>query len=524
MRQAGSGRRLAFAGAVAVATALATGELLAGVLAGVPSPLLAVARFFVDIQPPGAKELVVGLFGTADKLAFQVLIVLVALAIGAVVGRVSATKPDMAAAVIAIFVGAGFLASLREPAASGALTAAAAAVEAAVGIAVLRRLVELAGRKPAVAGASGAEGGAVGGMPDWRRRSLLQVGGALAVGSVLVGALGRYLLEGQRTPTTQEGGLPTAPKPADLAPGSDLATADLTAAGLTPIVVSNERFYRIDTAFVVPTVDRSSWTLKVTGLVDREVTLTYDQLTALPIVEQYVTIACVSNEVGGDLVGNARWTGVALRDVLAMAGVQATADQLVGRSVDGFTAGMPVEWVMDESRTPMIAVAMNGQPLPRAHGYPARLIIPGLYGYVSATKWLSELELTRFDTFEGFWVPRGWAQKAPILTQSRIDVPKQGDRIAAGKVAVAGVAWAPDRGVQGVEIRIDEGDWQPARISPAISKATWVQWLYAWDATPGSHTIEVRATDGTGEPQTDTQTPPAPDGARGHHTIGVAIT
>jgi DMSO/TMAO reductase YedYZ molybdopterin-dependent catalytic subunit len=241
-------------------------------------------------------------------------------------------------------------------------------------------------------------------------------------------------------------------------------------------------------------------------------------------VEQYVTIACVSNEVGGNLVGNAKWTGVALRDVLSMAGVQSSADQLVGHSVDGFTAGMPVEWVMDESRTPMIAVAMNGQPLPRAHGYPARLIIPGLYGYVSATKWLSELELTRFDTFEAFWVPRGWAQKAPILTQSRIDVPRQGARVAAGKVAIAGVAWAPDRGVSGVEIRIDEGDWQPARISPAISKATWVQWLSSWDATPGSHTIEVRATDGTGEVQTDAQTPPAPDGARGHHTIGVTVT
>lgn len=525
MARPGIGARLAFAGAVAVGAALATGELLAGVLAGVPSPLLAVARFFVDIQPPGAKELVVGLFGTADKLAFQVLIVVVALAIGAMVGRVAVRKPDVAAAVIAVFVGAGFLASLREPAASGALAAAAAAVEAAVGIAILRRLVGLATVAPAPGSrARQSVTAASGGMPDWRRRSLLQAGGAIAVGSFFVGAIGRYLLEGQRTPTAQEGGLPTAPKPADLPPGTDIATADLTAAGLTPIVVPNDGFYRIDTAFVVPTVDRASWTLKVTGLVDREITLTYDQLVALPIVEQYVTIACVSNEVGGNLVGNAKWTGVALRDVLSMAGVQSSADQLVGHSVDGFTAGMPVEWVMDESRTPMIAVAMNGEPLPRAHGYPARLIVPGLYGYVSATKWLAELELTRFDTFQAFWVPRGWAQKAPILTQSRIDVPRQGARMPAGKVAVAGVAWAPDRGVSGVEVRIDGGDWQPARVSPAISKATWVQWLYAWDATPGSHTIEVRATDGTGEVQTDEQTPPAPDGARGHHTIGVAIT
>jgi DMSO/TMAO reductase YedYZ molybdopterin-dependent catalytic subunit len=526
MARMGSGARLSFAGAVAVGTTLATGELLAGLLAGVPSPLLSVARFFVDIQPPGAKELVVGLFGTADKVAFQILIIVVALVVGALVGRLGARHSDVAATIIAVFVGAGFLASMRDPGASVALAAAAAAAQAAVGITVLRKMVEIAQREAAPEPAHGGRRATVantGGMPDWRRRSLLQAGGALAIGSFVVSAFGRYLLSGQQTPTAEEGGLPTAPKPAGLAPGTDIATADLTAAGLTPIVMPNDRFYRIDTAFVLPTVDRASWTLKVRGMVDREVTLTYDQLTALPIVEQYVTIACVSNEVGGDLVGNAKWTGVALRDVLAMAGVQSGADQLVGRSVDGFTAGMPVEWVMDQSRVPMIAVAMNGEPLPRAHGYPARLIVPGLYGYVSATKWLAELELTTFDAYQAFWVPRGWAQKAPILTQSRIDVPKEGVRVPAGKVAVAGVAWAPDRGIKAVEVRVDQGDWQAATISPAISSATWVQWLYPWDATQGNHTLEVRATDGTGEVQTDQQTPPAPDGARGHHTIGVSV-
>ena len=270
-------------------------------------------------------------------------------------------------------------------------------------------------------------------------------------------------------------------------------------------------------------MDRDTWQLKVTGLVDHPVELTYAELTALPIIEQIVTIACVSNEVGGDLVGNAKWTGVALRDVLAMAGVQANADQLVGRSVDGFTAGMPVEWVMDESRVPMIAVAMNDAPLPREHGYPARLIIPGLYGYVSATKWLAELELTRFDTFQGFWVPRGWAAKAPILTQSRIDVPSFGATVAAGHTPIAGVAWAPDRGISGVEVNVDRGGWAPAKLSTPISKSTWVQWLYDWNAAPGSHTIEVRATDGAGDIQTDAHSAPAPDGARGHHTIQVSV-
>ena len=335
--------------------------------------------------------------------------------------------------------------------------------------------------------------------------------------------MGRLLLEKQRAPATAVG-IPIAPIPPTLPAGADLATTDLTSAGLTPIVVPNPDFYRIDKAFIPPTVDRDSWHLTVKGLVDHEVTLSYAELVALPIVEQYVTIACVSNFVGGDLVGNAKWTGVNLRDVLAMAGVQGSADQLVGRSVDDFTAGMPIEWVMDESRIPMIAVAMNDAPLPREHGYPARLIVPGLYGYVSATKWLAELELTRFDQFQAYWVPLGWAARAPILTQSRIDVPRDGASVAAGHVAVAGVAWAPDRGISGVEVKVDDGAWTPARISAPISKATWVQWLLDWTATSGPHDLEVRAIDGTGEVQTDQHSEPAPDGARGHHVIGVNVT
>src|SRR5262245_62590663 len=466
-RPARPGRRwrLAFAGAVAVGAALAAGELIAGLIPGVPSPLLAVARFIVDIQPPGAKDFVVGLFGTADKLAFQVFILVVALGIGAGLGLLAPRRPAVAAGILAAFAGAGFLASLRDPNAIAALCAGAAAVEALVGMWVLRRLVAVA-EGPA---GDRRAGDARAGMPDWSRRSLLQTGGAIAVGSVAAGIGGRLLLQRQAAPPTAVG-VPSAPVPATLPPGADIATTDLTSAGLTPIVVPNTSFYRIDTAFIPPSVDRSTWSLKVSGLVDREVELTYDQLVALPIIEQYVTIACVSNEVGGDLVGNAKWTGVKLRDVLAMAGVQSSADQLVGRSVDGFTAGMPVEWVMDPKREPLIAVAMNGEPLPRVHGYPARLIVPGLYGYVSATKWLSELELTRFDTFQGFWVPRGWAAQAPILTQSRIDVPNANALLKAGTVPVAGVAWAPDRGVAGVEVRVDEGDWAAAKLSAPISK------------------------------------------------------
>jgi DMSO/TMAO reductase YedYZ molybdopterin-dependent catalytic subunit len=511
--------RFAFAGATAVGAALAIGELIAGIVPGVPSPLLAVARFIVDVQPPGAKELVVALFGEADKFAFQVFIVAVALGVGATLGRLSPKRPDLAATVLVAFTAAGFAASLREPGAVAALAVVAAAVEALAGVYLLRRLVALAAPS---AGPAPTGDLANGPMPDWSRRSLLQVGGAIAVGSVAAGVVGRMLLEKQRAPATPVG-IPTAPVPAVLPSGADIATVDLATAGLAPIVVPNVDFYRIDTAFIAPTVDREAWRLKVTGLVDHPVELTYAELVALPIIEQFVTIACVSNEVGGDLVGNAKWTGVALRDVLAMAGVQANADQLVGRSVDGFTAGMPVEWVMDASRVPMIAVGMNDQPLSREHGYPARLIIPGLYGYVSATKWLAELELTRFDAFQAFWIPRGWAAKAPILTQSRIDVPAFGATVPAGRTPIAGVAWAPDRGIRAVEVNVDGTGWVPAKLSTPISSSTWVQWLYAWEATPGAHAIEVRATDGTGEVQTESRSAPAPDGARGHHRIQVQV-
>jgi DMSO/TMAO reductase YedYZ molybdopterin-dependent catalytic subunit len=515
--RAGPGARLAFAGAVAVGAAIGAGELLAGVL-GVPSPLLAIARFIVDIQPPGAKDLVVALFGEADKIAFQVFIILVALGIGAVLGRVAPRYPDLATLVIAVFAGAGFAAALRDPNNIPALSAAVAALGAVVGISVLRRLVRIALARAAAQ----SPGATTAAAPDWGRRSLLQAGGAIAVGSVGAGSVGRLLLERQRSPATPDD-IPAVPRPAALPPGADIATTDLVAGGLSPIVVPNADFYRIDTAFIPPTVERDTWRLKVTGLVDREIELTYDELVALPVIEQYVTIACVSNNVGGDLVGNAKWTGVSLRTVLDLAGVQSNADQLVGKSVDGFTAGMPVDWVMDESRVPMIAVGMNGEPLPRIHGYPARLVIPGLYGYVSATKWLTELQLTRFDQFQGYWVPLGWAAKAPILTQSRIDVPRVGGPLSAGTIPVAGVAWAPDRGIERVDVKIDDADWVAARLSTPISAATWVQWLYLWDAAPGTHQITVRAVDGAGEVQTDARSNPAPDGARGHHSVRVSV-
>jgi DMSO/TMAO reductase YedYZ molybdopterin-dependent catalytic subunit len=359
-------------------------------------------------------------------------------------------------------------------------------------------------------------------MPDWDRRRFLQVGGGVAVGAVVLGVVGRNLLTGRSATGAATAQLPTPNAPLPAVP----ASASLDVDGISPIIVPNDDFYRIDTALISPKVNADTWQLKVKGLVDREVTLTYDDLQSMPLFEQYVTIACVSNEVGGRLVGNALWTGVDLRDVLDMAGVQPEAEQIVGRSVDDFTAGFPYSWAMDPERRPMIAIGMNGQTLPVDHGFPARLIIPGLYGYVSATKWLEEIELTTWDGFDGYWVPLGWDKEAPILTQSRIDTPKRGATLPAGStVPIAGVAWAPDRGIQGVEVQIDDGDWQQAEISDPLSDASWIQWKLPWStpAEGGSHDIRVRATDGTGETQTAESTPPRPDGARGYPSINVRV-
>ncbi len=510
----------AFAGLVATGAALATGELLAGFVAGVPTPIIAVGRLVIDLQPPGAKEFVVSLFGIADKLALQVGTILVALAIGGGLGLLGRTRPGLAMSGIGAFVALGFAAGLRDPDASPALAATAALGELLVGAVVLDRLLGLArGAGSGDSGAAAGAGASAGGrdrMPDWSRRRLLVTGGGLAAASIAAGVYGRTLLELQRV--HEPGGLPGTDDPIGLPDGADLGLE-----GLTPIIIPNEDFYRIDTALIPPNIERDAWRLRIHGMVDREVTLSYADLLGLPVIEQYVTIACVSNRVGGDLVGNAKWTGVRLRDVLDLAGVQPGATQLVGRSVDGWTAGSPTAWVMDPNREPMIAIGMNDEPLPREHGFPARVIIPGLFGYVSATKWVTELELTTLDAFDAYWIPLGWAKEAPVLTQSRIDRPGRGAVVPAGSYPIAGVAWAPDRGVRKVEVQVDDGAWREATLSAPISDATWVQWTVDWQAVTGAHRIRVRATDGTGATQTEQVSRPDPDGARGWHTISFSV-
>jgi DMSO/TMAO reductase YedYZ molybdopterin-dependent catalytic subunit len=513
------------AGGLGAALGIAIAELIAGLVAGAPSLVIAIGDLVIELQPPGAKDVFVELFGQQDKLVLNLIIVgasvLIAGALG-VAGRRRFAWPVIGFGIAGLV---GLVAALRQPLTEPLLAIVTVLVAIGAALAVLRMMLALT--RPAWSPAPGGSAPGAGrpptgvdAMPDWDRRRFLRLSGGVAVASVAMGVVGRLLLDNRPGGAPIDVELPTAEAPAPAVPVS----AQLDVPGITPIVVPNDEFYRIDTALFTPRVDVATWQLAISGMVDREVTLTYDDLAAMPLLEQYVTIACVSNLVGGNLVGNALWTGVDLREVLDMAGVRPEASQVVGRSVDGWTSGFPTAWAMDPDRRPMIALGMNGSPLPVEHGYPARLIVPGLYGYVSATKWLSEIELTTLEAFDAYWVPRGWAKEGPILTQSRIDVPRHGDRLTAGRVTVAGVAWAPDRGVSGVEVRVDDGPWQAATISEPLSDATWVQWLHLWDASPGTHVVSVRATDGDGVVQTEERTPPAPDGARGHHAITVSVT
>jgi DMSO/TMAO reductase YedYZ molybdopterin-dependent catalytic subunit len=500
----------AAAGLVAGGVGLGVAELLAGLVPGAPSPVLSIGALLISLQPPGAKQFVVDLFNTSDKAVLSVVVAVGALVLSALLGILERARPGWGRAGFLALGALTLFAALRDALFDPLLAAVAGVLATGLSVWLLPRLLRMAAPRPQQTAR----------MLDFDRRRFLGTTVALAGAAATSGVIGRVLLERRATAATD---VPAVPQPAETAPPLPKG-AELQVDGITPLVVPNDDFYRIDTSLLVPRLDAASWTLSIEGMVDRPFTLTYAQLLAMPMFEQYVTIACVSNEVGGNLVGNTLWRGVHLRELLDRAGVQPGATQVVGESFDGWTCGFPTAWLDPPDRQAMVAVAMNGYPLPAEHGFPARLIVPGLYGYVSATKWLTHIRLTTLEAFDAYWVPLGWAKEAPILTQSRIDVPRSGANLAAGSQAVAGVAWAPDRGVERVEVQVDGGAWAAAELSVPISDATWVQWLYRWDAMPGSHTLSVRATDGTGAVQTDQITRPPPDGARGHHTIEVSVS
>jgi DMSO/TMAO reductase YedYZ molybdopterin-dependent catalytic subunit len=357
---------------------------------------------------------------------------------------------------------------------------------------------------------------------DTSKRSFIYGAGAVVGIAALSAGFGRVLLERAKRAAAGRADvvLPTAADPLPEVPSA----ASFDVAEISPILVPNEDFYRIDTALSVPRIDLQEWELSIKGMVDRPYTISYADLLDMRMVERDVTLSCVSNQVGGGLVGNARWRGVPLTEILDRAGVSSNAEQIVGRSVDDFTVGFPVDVAYD-GREALVAVGMNGEPLPFEHGFPARLVVAGLYGYVSATKWISEIELTTWDGFDAYWVPRGWSKEAPIKTQSRIDTPQNAQTIEPGTHTVAGVAWAPSRGISKVEVQLGENaPWVEADLSEPLSENAWVQWQVQWDAmASGRHELRVRATDGDGNLQTEDVAPPAPNGATGWHTQPVYV-
>ncbi len=502
----------AVAGLVAAAAMLGVAELVTGLVADGRSLVVALGNIVVDHVPGWLERTAISTLGGNDKPFLIANIVVVTGVMGAALGVLAARRFPIGAAGLAGMAVVGVAASIADPQ-TGAIGAVAAGILAAgAGILTLFVLLRAAlpSGSPAPAPTQPIRDPAAGGVVD--RRRFLGVA-ATAVFVAGAGAYGGRLLAARKRIEEIRQAI-RIPRPARTAPPAP-AGATLDIPGLTPLYVPNGDFYRIDTALIVPQVDPSHWSLEVKGLVDRPFTLTYAELMAMPQIEADVTLSCVSNEVGGHLAGNARWQGVPLPALLERAGVRRGATQVLGRSVDGFTAGFPTQVALD-GRDAMVAVAMNGEPLPAAHGFPARIVVPGLYGYVSATKWLKAIELTRFEDVDGYWIPRGWAKLGPIKTQSRIDV--------ASAQVIAGVAWAPTRGIARVEVRIDDGAWREATLATALSDDTWRQWFLPWDPTPGEHLIAVRATDGTGATQTAEQTDVAPNGASGHHTIRVEIS
>jgi DMSO/TMAO reductase YedYZ molybdopterin-dependent catalytic subunit len=517
--------RAATAGAVGVAIALAVAELLAGLLPGVPSLVGAVGQQVIPATPPVVSSWAIATLGTQNKLALEVGTTVLAVGIGAGAGVLALRRPAVTVVVFVSFAALGLLAALQETGTRPVLTTAAVVVAVGTGLLAVWRLLERT-----TVSARGARGRAEASEasrsvasptdPPVARRGFLALAGGLTATAVVAAGTGRFVLSSGTMPVDLSEVVLPSPARAlpTLAPEQDLAVP-----GLSPALTPNEDFFRIDTALSVPQVDPDGWHLRIHGLVEREVQLTYDDLLASPLQEFDVTLSCVSNEVGGDLVGNARWLGVRLETLLDRAGVREEAGQVVGRSVDGWTGGFPIEAVRD-GRDAIVAVGMNGEPLPTRHGFPARLVVPGLYGYVSATKWLEEIELTTWDGFDGYWVPRGWAKQGPIKTQSRIDVPSRGGPVAAGDVVVAGVAWAPTRGIARVEVDVDDADaWREADRSEPLSDDAWVQWRTVVELTPGTHRLRVRATDGAGRTQPPGPRPPAPDGAEGWHAVQIEV-
>jgi DMSO/TMAO reductase YedYZ molybdopterin-dependent catalytic subunit len=552
-------------GLLTVAVALGVAQLVAGLTGALGSPVDAIGEVAINLTPIPVKEFAIAHFGSRDKDVLVTGILVILVLVAAVAGALSVRRTWRGLVILVLFAVAGVAAALSQPGATAAdaLPTLAGMAAAAAALVLLARYARAAfgsrvrnvtsgpaldrsstasaadawvaagtpdpgdeaddakgEEQPAAAAPPVYAGGARSGPPAGdRRRFLVTAGGAAALAAVGGGAgqllLGRFSVASSRA-------LVRLSAPA-VAAKAVPAGASLKTTGLTPFFTPNAQFYRVDTDLVVPQVSPDTWTLRIDGMVSRPVELTFDQLLKMPLTEADITMICVSNVVGGPYAGNARWLGAPLATLLRKAGVRAGADQVLSTSTDGMTISTPLQAILD-GRNALLAVGMNGQPLPVAHGFPARMVVPGLYGYVSGTKWVTRLTVTTFARQQAYWTKRGYAAQAPVKTESRIDVPRPLAQVPAGKAAVAGVAWAPHRGISAVEVSVDSGPWQAARLAAADGIDTWRQWTWVWDAPSGLHTLRVRATDGTGAVQTEKEAGPVPNGASGWDSVVVTVT
>ena len=510
----------ALAGVVSGAVFLAVAELVALVAARDGSPVLAVGSFVIDIVPQPFKEFAIATFGAYDKVALLAGLGLAVVIASALAGLLQYVRPPLGVAALAI-AGVLSIAAIVTRAGATPLAFLPPLVGTVAGAIVLVLLcTRLHAWSDAAAGGA-RETDAAPAAASVDRRGFFLTAGIAGVSAIVVGVTARAV---SMAASSVEAARRTLRLPAPRTTVTVPDGAELDIPDLSPLFTPNKDFYRVDTALTVPTIDPQTWRLVIDGMVDNRVELGFADLLDMGLDEYAVTLTCVSNEVGGGLVGNAMWLGVPIRDVLRMAGPQPGADMVLSRSIDGFTASTPLAALTDDGLDAILAVGMNGDPLPLDHGFPVRMVVPGLYGYVSATKWLTELKVTTFAQDEAYWTPRGYSAEAPIKFSSRVDTPKSGRPVPAGRVPIAGVAWAQAVGVQGVEVRVGDGDWQPATLSTPVNDDTWVQWFLEWDATPGTHYVEVRATNKNGELQIEERAPIAPNGSSGWQRTLITVT
>jgi len=489
-------------GVLAAIGGIASAHLVAGLTNPAASPVLAVGSVVIDATPTPIKEYAVAQFGTADKPILLATVTLVTLVAAAVAGALSRRRAGLGIGFILLLTGLATAAALTRPVSSPS-DAIPGVVSAVVGL------------EPSTGdGERGLPATAYPTSHDGRRQFLIGAA-AVTVGAAGAAAFGQKLSSADSVPQVK------LPAPADAASAFPKGV-ESQVRGITPLRTSNAAFYRVDTNLTVPRVNADRWKLEIDGMVDKPLTITYRELMAMPMIQRDITLTCVSNEVGGGYVGAARWQGVRLADLLDRVGVQPGADQLLSTAVDGFTIGTPMEVVRD-GRDAMIAVGMNGQPLPAIHGFPARMVTPGLYGFVSATKWLTKLTATTYAKDVAYWTERDWATDAPIKMSSRVDTPRPLSTIKAGPTAIGGVAWAQQIGIAVVEVSIDDGPWQKAKLGPDVGIDYWRQWYLPWNATPGRHGFKVRATDRKGALQLSQRAKPFPNGSSGIQEVVVFV-